>query len=161
MAECDIRIQPAEHGYVLDASMVSPRPVEEVFAFFSDPANLARLTPPWLGFTMLAPAPVKIEQGTEIDYSIRVFGFRVRWRSRIDAYEPPVMFRDVQVIGPYRRWAHTHKFVRAGHETEVIDHVEYNLPLGPIGALMHAASVERQLREIFTYRCRMLAEIFH
>ncbi|HUH12506.1 MAG TPA: hypothetical protein VMK65_05330, partial [Longimicrobiales bacterium] len=37
--------------YVLERSQEVPLPIEEAFAFFSDPANLARITPPWLGFT--------------------------------------------------------------------------------------------------------------
>ena len=66
-----------------------PRPREVVFAFFERPENLARLTPPSLGFRLLTPSPVPMKTGSIIDYSIRPFGWPLRWTSVISEYEPP------------------------------------------------------------------------
>ena len=40
------------------------------------------------------------------------------------------------------------------------DHVEYALPFGLLGRLVHRLRVRRQLEEIFDYRRRAIEEIF-
>ena len=84
----------------LHASQLVARPIEEVFAFFSRPENLARITPPGMGFDRLSD-DTEMRAGLEIDYRIRpLLGIPMRWRSRIDEYEPPFSFTDVQLRGP-------------------------------------------------------------
>ena len=134
-----------------------PRPLDEVFAFFERPENLADITPSWLGFQIVTPGPLRMERGSTIDYIVRVLGVRVRWRALIAAYEPPRAFRDVQVIGPYRRWDHWHWFRAQDGGTLVEDLVIYEPPLGPLGALLNVLFIRRQLAEVFDYRHRRIA----
>ena len=136
-----------------------PRPLEEVFAFFSDPGNLSRITPPWLGFRMLTPSR-EMRQGLLIDYRIRPLGIPQRWRSRITLWDPPHRFVDEQVRGPYRSWHHLHAFRAAEGGTEIHDTVQYALPLGALGRLAHALVVRRQLESIFAYRERIIRDLF-
>jgi ligand-binding SRPBCC domain-containing protein len=138
--------------YTLDQTQLVRRPLGEVFAFFSDPQNLELLTPPILGFKILTPTPIEMRVGALIDYRISLRGLPLRWRTRIDAYDPMRSFVDVQLRGPYRSWRHTHVFEERPEGTEVRDHVEYSLPFGPIGALVHRLFVRRDLETIFTYR---------
>lgn len=136
------------------------RPLDEVFAFFADAANLERITPPELGFQILTPRPITLAAGTTIDYRLRLYGVPFRWRTLIDEFVPGVRFVDTQARGPYRSWRHTHRFTADGDATVVDDEVDYELPLGPLGRLAHTMAVERQLRRIFDYRRRVVDEVF-
>lgn len=129
-----------------------PRPLRETFAFFERPENLPRITPPWLAMRIQTPPPIRMAGGLTIDYTIRVFGLRRRWRSLISEYDPPRSFRDVQVLGPYRRWDHRHRFWPEDGGTVIEDQVAYELPLGPIGSLVNRIAVRRELEAIFDFR---------
>lgn len=146
--------------YVLERSQIVPRPRREVFAFFADAANLERLTPSFLGFQILTPLPIAMRAGALIDYRIRLHGLPMMWRTRIDAFEPDSSFVDVQLKGPYSHWRHTHTFRDVSGGTEVGDHVEYQLPLGPLGRVAHRLFVKRQLQTIFDYRAATLSDLF-
>lgn len=136
------------------------RPRAEIFRFFSDASNLGRITPDFLHFTILTPLPLDVKAGARIDYRLRLFGIPFRWRTRIEAFEPPERFSDVQERGPYRRWHHLHEFEERDGGTLMRDTVDYELPLGPLGALAHALFVRRSVQRIFDYRREVLAREF-
>ena len=129
-----------------------PLPRDETFAFFAEPSNLEAITPPWLRFRILSEQPVVIGEGTLIDYRLVVHRVPVRWRTRIERWEPDVCFVDTQVKGPYALWEHTHAFEEHPDGTLIHDRVEYRMPLGAAGALMHRLVVARDLDRIFDYR---------
>ncbi len=143
--------------FTLETSLWLPQPVEDVFAFFADAANLESLTPPWLHFKILTPLPIELAAGTLIDYRLRYRGFPLQWRTEILVWEPPRRFVDCQIKGPYRRWVHEHRFVEQDGGTLAIDRVEYAL-LG--GAFTNALFVGRDLERIFAYRRQRMLEIF-
>lgn len=146
--------------HTITASQVVPAGIDQVWSFFSRPENLGRITPASMDFRMTAP-PDDLHEGTLIDYRIRpLLGFPVSWRTRIDAWDPPNGFRDVQLKGPYRHWVHTHTFTPVPGGTLVEDRVEYQLPLGPLGGLAHGLVVRRQLDHIFRYRRAAIDAIF-
>ena len=144
----------------IQAEMLVDRPIDEVFAFFSRPENLGRITPKHLGFE-LRTDDTRMRDGLEIEYRIRpLLGIPMTWRSRILDFDPPHGFRDVQVRGPYRHWDHRHTFTAEGRSTRIADTVEYSLPLGPLGELAHGAVVRSQLEEIFRHRERTIRSIY-
>lgn len=146
--------------YTLNRTQIVSGPLEEVFAFFQRPENLAELTPPELGFVILTPSPIKMGEGALIDYTIRSLGVRLRWTTLITEYDPPHKFCDVQIRGPYSFWHHTHLFAAVESGTEVTDEVRYMLPLGPLGRLAHTLFVHKQLTHIFDYRTETISRIF-
>ena len=144
----------------LDQTQEIAAPLTEVFAFFSNPANLARITPPWLRFRIHGAAPAAIEEGARLEYRIRWTVFTIRWVTRITNWRPPQEFEDIQEKGPYAKWVHTHRFAEKNGRVIMEDHVDYALPFGVLGRLVHRLRVRRQLEEIFEYRRRSIAEIF-
>ncbi|CAN5852592.1 hypothetical protein BH11PLA1_BH11PLA1_12270 [soil metagenome] len=124
-------------------------PLERVFAFFSDAANLEAITPPFLKFHIVSPRPIQMKVGTLIDYTLRLHGIKFRWRSRISVWEPGIRFIDEQVRGPYRQWIHEHTFQAVPGGTRVTDHVRYAVPGG---ALINRLFVRPQLDMIFRHR---------
>ena len=138
--------------HVLERSQRLPRAPEEVFPFFADAFNLEAITPAWLRFRVLTPAPVTMAAGTRLEYRLRLHGLPLRWLTRIEVWEPPVRFVDVQVRGPYRLWHHTHSFEPDGDGTLMRDRVRYALPFGSLGEAAHALLVRRDLDRIFAVR---------
>jgi ligand-binding SRPBCC domain-containing protein len=134
------------------AELELPLPVDEVFAFFADAENLERITPPELRFRIVTPRPVVIRAGVRIDYELRLFGVPFGWRTEIPVWDPPHRFVDVQLRGPYKEWVHTHTFEAVGPRRTVIgDHVQYQLPLSPLGDIVFPM-IRAQIRRIFAYR---------
>ena len=143
--------------FTLARTQQLPYQREYVFSFFKSPENLAYITPESLDFRILTPSPVSMRVGTLIDYTIRWFGVRLRWRTLITSYEPPFSFVDEQINGPYSFWHHTHIFEECAGGTEMFDEVRYALPFGIIGEMFHGLFVRPQLEKIFDYRARVIA----
>jgi len=143
--------------FLLERNTWLPRPIDDIFAFFSDARNLQTLTPPWIGFRILTPGNIKMKAGALIDYEIRLHGLPLRWRTEIQVWEPPNRFVDAQLRGPYRSWVHEHRFEARDGGTMVGDIVEYSV-LG--GAVVNKLFVARDVARIFDYRTQKLAELF-
>jgi hypothetical protein len=137
-----------------------PRPIEEVFHFFSDAGNLESITPPWMGFRIVTPGPIRIAAGTRIRYRLSWHGIPVSWKTEIRRWEPTFRFIDSQLAGPYRLWHHTHRFEAHRGGTRMTDVVRYRLPLGIIGRAVHSLKVRRDVERIFDYRFKRINELF-
>lgn len=145
--------------HTLDQSMTVPVSQPRAFEFFEAPENLSRITPPWLSFRIATQGPVRMRKGARIDYHIRWLGLKLKWRTLITEYEPPRYFVDEQIEGPYRFWRHEHTIEPDPSGAIIGDRVEYALPLGWLGRLVHRLLVRRQLEAIFRYRRRAIGRI--
>ncbi len=168
----------------LETSHWVPYPVELVFAFFANPANLPHLMPGWQqprieSSRIEAPParPVPAEQalrfqspaagaGSEMLFSFRPLPglpLRLKWLARITEFAWFSHFADVQVVGPFASWQHRHHITPETRDnqsgTRITDHVRYTLPMGPLGSLANALVVRRMMQQTFLYRQRQLEHI--
>jgi ligand-binding SRPBCC domain-containing protein len=134
-----------------------PLPPKHVFPFFADALNLETMTPPWLHFKVLTPAPTELREGTMIDYKLMIHGLPVKWRTRIRAWQPPHFFVDEQLRGPYRLWIHKHTFDPFNGGTLVRDLVNYAVPFD---FAVHGWFVRPNIEDIFQYRSDQLRKLF-
>lgn len=133
-------------------------PKEKLFRFFSIAENLEKITPTFLKFRILQKSSEKMENGSLIDYSLKVRGLPVKWRTRIESWNPPHSFADTQLKGPYSYWHHTHSFESLGKGTLMKDTVRFKLPMGLPGRLFALAMVNKDVDGIFQYRRKAVLE---
>lgn len=145
----------------IEAVQVLPVTVEEAWAFFSDPSNLARITPRDMDFRITSDVPERVHEGLIITYTLRpLLGIPVQWATEITHVDEGIRFVDEQRAGPYSMWHHEHGFAAVAGGVEVRDVVHYALPLGPLGDLVHTIAVGARVRSIFAYRRRALVARF-
>lgn len=141
--------------HVLRIEQTLNAPIDRVFAFFADAGNLEAITPPFLRFHIETPRPIEMKPDALIDYSLKLHGIRIRWRTRISVWEPNVRFVDEQIKGPYSLWVHEHTFAAVPGEPEktlVRDRVCYAHAGWVLEPLLHRWFVRPRLDEIFAYR---------
>ena len=147
--------------YTLNKSQEISRDIADVFDFFSKPENLCDITPSRMNFNILTPSPIEMKEAAIIDYTIKILGLRIRWRTIITKYDPPNIFIDQQLKGPYSMWHHTHSFKSiAKNKTLIEDTVHYCVPFGVIGRILHRLYIKRDLKKIFLYREKKIKQIF-
>ncbi len=125
---------------------------EKVFSFHLLPDAFERLIPPWEKVKVLQKADIsEIGSQTILETKLFVF-FRVRWVAEHTKYEPPRMFEDVQISGPFAKWRHRH--IILPHENGAIlkDEIEYEPPLSIIGKAVAPTFIESKLEKMFAYR---------
>jgi ligand-binding SRPBCC domain-containing protein len=160
-----------------------PFPVELVFAFFANPANLPHLMPPRLKTRIedarLKPPPprpvaadpvrrfLSVAAGVDSEIlisfiPIRWLPKRVSWTARITEFEWNSHFCDEQVRGPFTEFRHRHGIESQARDSQegtlVTDTIEFSLPWGVAGQ-MGGLLIQRQLERAFAYRQNRLAEI--
>ena len=153
--------------YIIERRLWLPRPRAQVFAFFAEPRNIARVQPAWARPAWLAEPPSPLGAGALLDFTVRVAGVPVRWRVMVREFDPPFRFVDVQLWGPFARWEHRHRFLQSAEReglgpvgTWMEDRVTYRLPGGPLGRAAHALGAGRRIAALFDFREARLRGIF-
>jgi uncharacterized protein (TIGR01777 family) len=124
----------------------------EAFAWHERPGAFERLSPPWEQIEVLERTG-GIRDGDRLKLRLRRGPFRLHWEALHCGYVKGRRFCDEQVKGPFSRWSHTHRFKPDAEGHSILeDHVEYALPLGPVGRLLGRSYTERGLRQMFAHR---------
>ena len=136
--------------------------MDEAWVFLSDPKNLKRITPDYMGFDILSGADRKMFPGQIIQYRLTpVLGIPFRWVTEITHVKEGEYFVDEQRFGPYSFWHHKHFIYPTENGVVMEDVVDYKIPLGILGKLAHMIFVKYKVKQIFTYREKALNEIFN
>jgi uncharacterized protein (TIGR01777 family) len=137
-----------------------PHPAETIWPFFGDANNLEDITPPFLNFHVRRMSTPQIGKGTLLDYTLRLNGIPFAWQTRIETWDPPRRFTDLQARGPYALWHHAHDFTPMAMGTLMRDTVRYRLPAGWLGSAIGGCKVDSDVGKIFAYRALRIDERF-
>ncbi len=136
--------------------------INRCWEFFSDPENLAYITPPEMDFKILFPKPMpSMYPGMIISYLVSpLLKVRMEWITEITHVSKPHYFVDLQLKGPYSLWHHQHHFEVVPEGIKMTDIVTYTLPMGKIGELIAGWFIRRKIHSIFEYRQKVIDETF-
>lgn len=137
--------------------------VDRCWSFFSNPANLAVITPGHMNFRIQFPQPVpEMYEGMIIVYKVSpLLNISVEWITEISKVSKPYYFVDKQLKGPYRVWHHQHFFEEIEGGMKITDIVTYSLPFGYIGRLVAGKYIHSEITKIFEHRRKVIDSIFN
>ena len=149
--------------YTIKNTQNLPISLEEAWAFFSAPNNLVQMTPAYMDFTVTSYTTNEEDmfEGQIITYALKpVLGIPIKWMTEITHVKYPHYFVDEQRFGPYSMWHHKHTFKKTDTGIEMLDEVNYVLPLGFLGTIAHQLFVRKKIESIFAHRRKILEELF-
>lgn len=147
--------------FKFERSQILPLSMDQAWQYFSNPLNLADITPPQLSLQIKGQYAGEIYNGMIINYTVKpLAGITMEWVSEIKHVNKPYLFVDEQRTGPYKFWYHQHFFKPKGKKVEIIDVVYYALPLGILANVLNHLIIKRKLNEIFEFRKEVLTQKF-
>ncbi|MDY8136323.1 SRPBCC family protein [Aquimarina sp. 2201CG5-10] len=147
--------------YTLIAKQNLPITLDEAWEFLSDPKNLKTITPSYMRFNIISGADRTMYPGQIIQYIVTpIAGIKNKWVTEITHVKDKEYFVDEQRFGPYSLWHHKHFLKEVPGGVEMEDVIDYKIPFGILGQLMHPFLVKPKLKEIFEYRKKKLIEIY-
>lgn len=147
--------------YRLETIQNLPISQSEAWDFLSDPKNLKRITPDYMGFKIVSGAAERMFAGQIIQYVVTpLLNIPTTWVTEITHVEEGNYFVDEQRFGPYDLWHHKHFIKPIEKGVEMIDIVDYKIPFRVLGRIAHPLIVAPKLKEIFEYRKKALIELF-
>lgn len=131
---------------------------ERVFGFHEQQNALELLLPPWESARVIQSAKIS-EVGTRAIVETRIFGpITMRWIAEHTIYDPPRVFEDIQIKGPFRSWRHRHLILPHAEGAILKDEIEYEPSLGFLGRALAPLLIENRLRKLFEYRHQVTRE---
>ena len=125
-------------------------PLRRVAEFHRRAASMAAITPPPV-IVRLHRAPSTLSEGDEMDFTLWVGPFPIRWLARIEAASSNG-FSDRQLRGPFSMWIHRHRFSAVDEQvTEVVDEISLQPQSHPFWWLV-GIGMRVSLPFLFAYR---------
>ncbi|MBT8245167.1 MAG: SRPBCC family protein [Winogradskyella sp.] len=147
--------------YTLHQSQKLPIGLSQAWEFLCNPANLEKLTPSEMNMKIISGADRPMYAGQVLQYSVTpLAGIKTKWVSEITQYEHKKYFVDLQLYGPYALWHHKHFVHEIEGGVEMEDIIDYKVPFGILGQLVHPFLVKPKLEAIFNYRKEQLESLF-
>lgn len=147
--------------YTLHKKQQLPITLDKAWEFLSNPKNLKVITPDYMSFNIVSNIDRPLYTGQIIQYIVTpLLGIKTKWVSEITHIEEKKYFVDEQMYGPYSLWHHKHFVKEIDGGVELEDIIDYKVPLGFLGQLVHPFLVKPKLEEIFNYRQKKLEALF-
>jgi len=147
--------------YTLRKTQKLPISLDKAWEFLCNPANLSKLTPSEMNMNIISGSDRPMYAGQILQYSVTpVAGIKTKWVSEITQFENKKYFVDLQLYGPYALWHHKHFIHEIEGGVEMEDIIDYKVPFGFLGQLVHPILVKPKLEQIFNYRKEQLEELF-
>ncbi len=147
--------------YQIKTKQKLPISVDKAWEFLSNPKNLKEITPKHMNFRILSGADRSIFAGQIIQYKVTpMLGISTKWVTEITHVKDKEYFVDEQRFGPYALWHHKHFIKKIDGGVEMEDVIDYKIPFGIIGQIVHPIIVKNKLKQIFKYRENKLKELF-
>ncbi|NHN24460.1 SRPBCC family protein [Flavobacterium jejuense] len=147
--------------YTLKSKQNLPISIEEAWDFLSNPKNLKTITPDYMGFNILSGDDKPMFSGQIIQYIVTpILSIPTKWVTEITHVQDKKYFVDEQRFGPYSLWHHKHFLKKIPGGVEMEDIIDYKIPMGILGQIIHPILVKPKLNEIFDYRRKKLVELF-
>lgn len=141
--------------YVASSSL--PVSVEKAFAYHERPGALQRLIPPWESVE-IEHSDDSLKVGSRVVMKTKIFGVPFRWVAEHTEYDPPRLFADKQVSGPFASWLHRHEFQEDGGNSTLRDCIQYEVPLGIVGSTFGGGKARATIEKMFAYRHRLTCD---
>ena len=137
--------------------------LDDVWEFISSPANLAKITPPGMGFEITSgDLPKTMYEGMMVSYKVRpIAGIAMNWLTEITKVKEKEFFIDEQRKGPYRLWHHEHHLIQKEDGILMKDIITYIPPFGIVGDLSNSLFIRNKLKSIFDFRREVLEKQFN
>ena len=136
-----------------------PRPLAEMFAYFSTPRNLVQFTPPDLNLQLLT-APDTLALGARLIWQARRWGVTQKVIQEVSNYDIEKLVVVEQMQGPLSRWIQTHAFEVSATGTRIIEKIDFDPPTGLLGRLISANAILADLEKIAVFRHVKLKQLF-
>ena len=148
--------------YAFKTVQTIPVSLDAAWDFFSNPQNLATITPGGMGFKTISKFHGDtMYAGQVIEYKVSpVLGIPLYWMTEITHVSDKKYFVDEQRYGPYSMWHHQHHFKMVDGGVEMTDIVHYKLPVWFLGDIANTLFVKKQLQHIFEYRYKIVEQQF-
>ncbi|MCY7344658.1 MAG: SRPBCC family protein [Pyrinomonadaceae bacterium] len=125
---------------------------EKVFAFHELPDAIERLVPPWESVKIIQKADIS-RIGSQAILEQKIFGLiPSKWIAEHTKYEPPRMFEDVQISGPFAVWRHQHIVEPHAGGAILRDEIEFEPPLWIFGRIAAPVFITPKIEKMFAYR---------
>ena len=147
--------------YTFHRKQKLPISIEKAWEFLSNPTNLKKITPKYMSFDILSGNEKSMYAGQIIQYIVTpILGIKTKWVTEITHVKENEYFVDEQRFGPYALWHHKHFIKEIDGGVEMEDIIDYKVPMGILGQLVHPILVKPKLKEIFAYRQKKLIELY-
>lgn len=147
--------------YTKKSTQNLPISLDDAWDFLSNPKNLKIITPEYMGFIIESGADRPMFPGQIIQYIVTpMMGIKTKWVTEITHVQDKKYFVDEQRFGPYSLWHHKHFLKEIPGGVAMEDIIDYKIPMGWLGQLIHPILVKPKLDEIFEYRRKKLIELF-